>query len=167
LNEMIRDSAPTQARVAFDGVGKENAGAHQAHNCYNRLDHRKRSFVPEAKRHLRHEKGWSTLGDGPIVRVVHCLTRWYGSRDNRSAGITAVYVSATERARRSRTCAAPTRNSDDLLHGSGDDRLVAQSGKSDAWRGVSGELRRSGCSWSGYGTFETSYDVRYSVATGG
>ena len=96
---MIRDSAPTQARVAFDGVGKENAGAHQAHNCYNRLDHRKRSFVPEAKRHLRHEKGWSTLGGGPIVRVVHCLTRWYGWRDNRSAGITAVYVSATERAR--------------------------------------------------------------------
>ena len=31
--------------IAFDGVGKENAGAHQTQNCCNRIDHHKPLIV--------------------------------------------------------------------------------------------------------------------------
>jgi hypothetical protein len=66
---------------AFDGVGKENASAHQAHNCCNRFGHHKRSIAPQwAKRHLPREKEWSAPSYVPIVRVVHYLTRWYDWR---------------------------------------------------------------------------------------
>ncbi len=43
---MKRASVPTLRAIAFDGVGKENAGAHQTQNCCNPIDHRKRFIVP-------------------------------------------------------------------------------------------------------------------------
>ena len=75
------------------------------------------------RRHFPHKERWSMLDGEPIVRAVHCLTPWYGGRDNRSAWITAAYVSPTERARRSPTCAA-SRNKRCPDTCSEDDRLL-------------------------------------------
>src|SRR5215471_17999111 len=62
----------------------ENAGAHQTHNCCDRLDHANVPLRPiRVKRHLPREKEWSTIGCEPIVREVHSLIRWYDRRDHR------------------------------------------------------------------------------------
>ena len=37
--EACLSSDQTERAIAFDGVGKENAGAHQTQNCCNRIDH--------------------------------------------------------------------------------------------------------------------------------
>jgi hypothetical protein len=60
-------------------VRKEDADACQAQSCCNHLDHRKRSIAPhegEAS-FTSQEEIWSTLGYGPIVRVVRRLMPWY------------------------------------------------------------------------------------------
>ena len=62
MNEVMR-ATPA---IVFEGVGKENAGAHQTHNCCNCLDHRKRSFAPHT--------------GAPYGRTVICLARKNGRR---------------------------------------------------------------------------------------